>query len=120
MKRTSMLFALLLALVLVILPAPRAMAAEAVSYDGENVIVTANEEAETLLAQDPNLPQLATPTDLTWGKWFNGAEFLDRPGHMTFQLHEPFQGELQIVVYHADGTRFTAMSYSFGREYVPE
>lgn len=127
MKRTSMLFALLLALVLVILPAPRAMAAEAVSYDGENVIVTANEEAETLLAQDPSLPQLATPTDLTVGKIYrydyatDQMIFDDFPGNIMWKAQEPFQGWISIEVHHEDGTLFNGCSHQYsGTDWINE
>lgn len=126
MKRTSMLFALLLALVLVILPAPRAMAAEAVSYDGDNVIVTANEEAETLLAQDPSLPQLATPTDLIWSKIERYDPATDQmvlkdfPGNIMWKLHEPFQGDVNIRVYSADGTECGGCSHRYPSDSMDE
>ena len=69
--------------------------------------------------QDQNLPQLATPTELAWGKNWHGTTFDSLPGAASWKYSSPHQGQFRVVYYRveSDGDKeVTRTTWHLGSE----
>ena len=80
------------------------------------LVMTVSASAEET-EENTDLPQLATPTELTWGRDYdwNADTYQEVPGYISWKRESPTQNKYQTIVYSRDtGKRVSSMWTNYG------
>lgn len=80
------------------------------------LVMTVSASAEET-EENTDLPQLATPTELTWGRDYdwNADTYQEVPGYISWKRESPTQNKYQTIVYSRDtGKKVSSMWTNYG------